>query len=276
LSASPHDDYPEDAWQDDLELGAVELYFMAKTRNTKRPAADYLREAAQWAKAYIHSRFEGGDTLNLYDVSPLAHLELIAAMDDAGNPPGLAVTRADLVAEVSTFLRQGAARAAKDPFRSGWPYGANGYDHAAHVLGYAVTATLFQQRTGSTAYAQFARDQRDWMLGRNAWGTSLVIGAGTTFPHCPQHQIANLMGHLDGTPPILLGAVVNGPAVASDLRGLSSQDNQRRCPATAANPFAPFDTPQTRYVDNVTAWPTVEPAIDYTALSAFLFARLGQ
>ena len=32
------------------------------------------------------------------------------------------------------------------------------------------------------------------ILGANAWGTSLIVGDGTTFPHCLHHQVANLVG----------------------------------------------------------------------------------
>ena len=56
--------------------------------------------------------------------------------------------------------------------------------------------------------------ERPWLaniLGANAWGASLIVGDGTTFPHCIQHQVANLVGSLDGSPPILAGAAVEGP-----------------------------------------------------------------
>ena len=51
-----------------------------------------------------------------------------------------------------------------------------------------------------------------WSLGANAWGTTFVIGAGTRFPQCPQHQVANLVGSLDGTGEVLLGGAVDGPS----------------------------------------------------------------
>ena len=49
------------------------------------------------------------------------------------------------------------------------------------------------------------------ILGANAWGTSLIVGDGTTFPHCLQHQEANLVGSRYGTAPVLAGAAVEGP-----------------------------------------------------------------
>lgn len=276
LSTAPHNYYPENVWQDDLELGAVELHFLAKHQGNAAKAAKYLREAAAWAKAYVTSRFGGGDTLNLYDVAPLAHLELIRALDEAGNPQDLAVSRDDLVREVRSLLRRYSKKSENDPFGSGWPYGPGGYDFSAHMLGLAVTARLFELRTGDAEFAAFADAQRDVMLGRNAWGTSFIVGAGSVFPTCLHHQIANLAGSLGGKPPILLGAVVNGPSTPEEFEGMGRLEGQRRCPAGGGNPFAAFDGRGSKYVDDTGAWASVEPAIDYTALSVLLFATLIQ
>jgi endoglucanase len=37
------------------------------------------------------------------------------------------------------------------------------------------------------------------ILGTNSWGSSFIVGDGSTFPNCIQHQVANLAGALDGT-----------------------------------------------------------------------------
>ena len=58
-----------------------------------------------------------------------------------------------------------------------------------------------------TAYQAFAQQQLNFALGANGWGTTFVVGAGTTFPHCMQSEIANLAGSLTGTGDIQLGAV---------------------------------------------------------------------
>lgn len=44
------------------------------------------------------------------------------------------------------------------------------------------------------------------------------------------------------------------------------------CPPMKTNPFRTFSGRRTRYVDNVIAWPSVEPADDYTALTILAFA----
>jgi endoglucanase len=51
----------------------------------------------------------------------------------------------------------------------------------------------------------------DDVLGTNAWGVSLIVGDGTIFPDCRQHQVTNLAGSRRGTPPTLAGAAIEGP-----------------------------------------------------------------
>ena len=93
LTVIPFSFYPETEWRSDLELGAAELYF-ATAGGGLPPALPhtdpmfYLQQAAHWANAYITGPDDAADTLNLYDVSGLAHYELYRAIDQAGNPPG--------------------------------------------------------------------------------------------------------------------------------------------------------------------------------------------
>ena len=75
----------------DMEWGATELYFAtaAGALPPGLPHTDpkyYLGLAAHWAKAYMTGPFAGADTLNLYDVSGLAHYELHHAITQAGDP----------------------------------------------------------------------------------------------------------------------------------------------------------------------------------------------
>jgi hypothetical protein len=90
LTAIPFSFYPEAEWRDDLELGATELYFAlqgASSLPMGLPHSDgmfYLQKAAHWANAYIIGPNDAADTLNLYDVSGLAHFELYQALGLAG------------------------------------------------------------------------------------------------------------------------------------------------------------------------------------------------
>ena len=207
VTALPHAFYPESSWRDDMELGAAELALAAQDLGDAR-ATGWLRDSARWASGYM-PHGSGRDTLNLYDVSALAHADLIRAMRRAGTTAGLAVSIPRLEADLRSQLEIGAARASTDPFAAGAIY--SDFDAASHAFGLDATAQLYRHVTGDSRYAGFATRQRDWALGANAWGVSLMIGEGTRFPQCPQHVVANLSGSLDGSPPVLRGAVVNGP-----------------------------------------------------------------
>lgn len=274
VTAAPYDYYPETEWRDDMELGATELYYATALGNlpsglTHSDPMFYLKAAAHWASAYIHGPNDGTDSLNLYDVSGLAHYELFNAIGQAGHP-SLEVSQADLLNDLHTQLVNGTTQAKQDPFGLGIPYGQG--DATPHALGYALEARFYDQMVGVSTYNTFGQTERNWVLGTNAWGASFVVGAGTTFPHCMQHMVANLSGSLNGTPPIMLGATVDGPSAVSNFSGLGTVNGMRVCPPNGSDPFKVFTGKGARYFDNVVAWPSVEPADDYTALTALVFA----
>jgi endoglucanase len=68
--------------------------------------------------------------------------------------------------------------------------------------------------TQSENYSAYAQRWLANILGVNAWGSSFIVGDGSTFPNCIQHQVANLAGALNGTSggtPVLWGAASEGP-----------------------------------------------------------------
>jgi endoglucanase len=99
-----------------------------------------------------------------------------------------------------------------------------------------------------------------------------MVGEGSTYPLCMQHQVANLAR--SGQP---VGAVVNGPNSVDQFEdGLGDfQDGMVICPADQSDAFARFSTDASRYVDDVRSWQAVEPALDMTG-SAVLGLALQQ
>jgi endoglucanase len=268
LTAGPFGFYPETEWRDDLELGATELYFALADGNLPSglPHTNpmfYLKSAAHWAHAYITGPNDATDTLNLFDVSGLAHFELHRAITKAENPSGLEVSKQALVNDLEKQLNAAISRNRTDPFGFAFPWTVS--DTASHGAGLSVMASELKFLNGT-----FAPQASRWLgniLGANAWGSSFSVGDGEVFPDCMQHQIANLVGSLDGTPPLLLGAVVEGPN-GSGTTGLL--DGMRTCDATSR--FSPFDGNGSVFVDNVQSFNTVEPAIDLTASSILALA----
>jgi len=267
VTAYPHAYYPEDSWRDDMELGAVELALAARVLHDPR-GATWLRAATHWARVYLGS--DHRDALNLYDTSALAHTDLVRALRRHPRTPGLEVGAGELVADLRRQLESGAGPAREEPFGSA--VDVTQFDAATRTFGFAATARLYRRLTGDRAYDAFGVQQRNWALGANAWGTSFVIGEGTVFPHCPQHQVANLAGSLTGGREVLVGAVVNGPNGAENFEDIGIPDGARACPVDGRNRFAAFDRADARFLDDVRAWPSVEPAIDFTSTGMLAFA----
>jgi hypothetical protein len=276
-TAYPRDFYPEDEWRDDMEWGAVEIHdalagASASDRSAGAIPARYLQQSAHWARACLNS--DKGDSLNLYDVSGLAHYELCRALEKAGATNGLEVTRAALLGGLKKHLDDAMRLSAKDAFGLGLPYTTS--DLVPHILGLVIEANCYDALAGATTCEDFARGQLDFVLGANAWGTSFIVGAGTTFPIHMQHQVANLAGSLNGSPPVLLGATVDGPARGKSPSAGDAPDGARATPWPGGkNPFAAFSGQGVQYTDDVGSYSTVEPADDYTVPTVLIFARLS-
>jgi len=273
LTVGPFDFYPESEWRDDLEWGATELYFALRGATNLPcglPHTDpgyYLQQAAIWAHAYITDLNDAADTLNLYDVSGLAHYELYRAITLAGNPSALAVSKAALLADLKKQLDIAVTQSGTDPFGFGFPW--NNYDSMSHGGGLVVMANEYDDLTSSTAYANYAIRWQANVLGANAWGTSLIVGDGDTFPLCMQHQVTNLVPSPPNGPPFLLGAVVEGP---NSFAATGTLDGMVACPPNGGDAFKKFNGDGAVYQDNVQSYSTVEPAIDLTASSFLGFA----
>jgi endoglucanase len=294
LTVAPFDDYPENVWDDDMELGATELYFAlasaAEGGNLPEGLADtnandYLQDAAKFAKNYIAKIYQRGyaDTLNLYDVSGLAHFELYRALKMAGDPQGLDASSASIRQQLLQQVSDAITQAATDP----WGFGDqwNNGDTTSHGAGLSVMASEAYYLTQDASYETYSRRWLGNILGANAWGSSFIVGDGTTFPNCIQHQVANLAGALDGTSggvPILWGAASEGPSSYA-TSGIVS--GMILCPADGADPFAKFNgnagafdpSQVTVYKDNMQSYSTTEPAIDLTATSFLMWSwRIAQ
>jgi endoglucanase len=289
LTAVPFDGYPENVWEDDMELGATELYFALRSAcdNAALPAGlahtdpnFYLGSAATFAQGYITNVYEQGatDTLNLYDVSGLAHYELYRAFEKAGAPKGLAITQAGIKKQFLQQVADAIAQAGTDA----WGYGNiwSSGDTTSHGAGLSVMASEAHAITGAAQYDTYSRQWLGNILGANPWGSSFIVGDGQVFPNCIQHQVANLAGSLDGSgggTPVLWGAAVEGPNnyLTSGVVG-----GMILCPADGVDTFRKFNGNDgawnkfsvTKYRDDVQSFSTTEPAIDLTATSFLMWS----
>jgi len=266
ITAYPHDYYPGSEWKSDMLWGADEITLADEALHAScaRVTAD-LKVAARWAKAYIAQGHPvGSDTLNLYDTGALGEADLLTAQRGAGT---FLVPLKAVLADLAAQLKVGEEWAKGDPFELGTQLGPA--DASPHAFGLYITETLYELNGGGQAYFDFAQQQLNFALGANAWGTSFTVGAGDTFPHCMQSEIANLAGSLTGKGDLQLGATTDGPSSAGNFIGLGTVSGMRKC---GAGNFKPFNTKTVGYEDNVVSWPSVEPADDYTANSTLAFA----
>jgi endoglucanase len=287
LTIVPFDGYPETVWDDDMELGATELYIALQSAGRSLPPGlpvtnpmTYLTDAAQYASNYITKIYDTGneDTLNLYDVSGLAHFELYRALGLAGNPGGLAVNQSTMLTALENQLGVAIAQSQKDVWGFGVPWEAG--DTTSHGAGLSVMASELYYLTSSANYDRYSQRWLANILGANSWGSSFIVGDGSTFPNCIQHQVANLAGALNGTSggtPVLWGAASEGPASAATSGTLPGMI---LCPANGVDTFRIFngnDGPynpslQAVYRDNVQSYSTTEPAIDLTSTSFLMWS----
>jgi hypothetical protein len=266
----PHDYYPGTEWKSDMAWGATEIALAdeAAGASDAQLHAD-LATAAKWTEAYI-AQGHSGDTFNLYDTGAVAEADLLKAMRTAG---GTAVIKpGTLLSDMAAQLRTGQAAAKADPFALGTQLGAS--DASPHAFGLYITNALYQEYGGSGQFQAFAQQQLNFALGANAWGSSFVVGAGSTFPHCMQSEIANLEGSLTGSAKkgggaIQLGATTDGPSATGNFTGLGTVAGMKAC---SAGNFSAFNTATASYEDNTVSWPSVEPANDYSVAALFAFA----
>eukprot|EP00727_Mastigamoeba_balamuthi_P002642 m51a1_g12375 putative glycoside hydrolase family protein (597) ;mRNA; r:608863-610845 len=256
MSTAPFDYYSESEWKSDMALGAIEMYNAYMISGDSTAAQTFLGKAT----SYLGSMTT--EPLNLYDVSSLATYEIARAAKTSDQS-----TYSKATAALKKGLDSASKSATSDPFGLWTGYSSSG-DIVPETIGWAVTARLYQELTGSSAYASFSSKLVDWVLGANGWGSSFIIGGtfdGTgTSPKCPQHQIDNLLDKR------FLGGVVDGPnkgSMDSDFF-----EEARACPASGAKPFVKFNRGIT-YWDDVKSWASNEPAIDYTAVSVVLFSQ---
>jgi len=285
LTIVPYDGYGESVWDDDMELGATEIYFALQSAEGNPPSGlldnnpmDYLTKAATFANNYI-TKISSKDTLNLYDVAGLAHFELYRALGLAGNPGGLATTQSALLSALQSQVTSLETASANDAFGygKGWTSG----DVTSHGDGTAVMASEVDYLTHSNAHDVYSRRWLGNMMGANSWGLSLIIGDGSNWPNCPQQQPANLIGSLTGGYPELYGAAVEGPSGATTGGYLTMNPCPIGSNGTTMDTYAIYNgknatTPSTSsnasFRDNVQSYSNTEPAIDLTSTSYLMFS----
>lgn len=150
-TAYPSSFCPEQSYQDEMELAAVEPASAAKGLGDPR-ADEWAREADGWAAVYLGASTKG--TLGIGDVSALAHADLVRLFDAGARAEK--VMRADLVADLGLQLEEGRSRANEDLFHT--------------VADHTGFGSVHRESTGADTYLGRRRGVATGHWGANAWG----------------------------------------------------------------------------------------------------------
>ncbi|HYH04947.1 MAG TPA: glycoside hydrolase family 9 protein [Bacillota bacterium] len=95
----------------------------------------------------------------------------------------------------------------------------NSWGALRYTAAECMMAVVYYKTTGKTEYLNFAKEQIDYILGKNPRNSSYVVGFGNNYPKFPHHRAAS--GRMEAAPAyetkkdpekhLLYGALVGGP-----------------------------------------------------------------
>ena len=240
--------YTEETWADDMELGAAELYKTTGERS-------YLEEAKRYATLANTVSWMNLDTAAHYQYYPfinLGHFVLSELVDKNFQDT--------LAGYYRTGIDYTFNKALTNPYGIGIPF----IWCSNNLLTSLITQViLYEKMTSDTQYHQFLVEQRDWLFGRNPWGTSMFTGipTGGEYPMDVHTSIWAL------TKQEVPGGLVDGPVFSSIYNSLQG--------LILVNPDE-FEEVQNKYVvyhDDTGDYSTNEPTMDGTAGAILMMAH---
>lgn len=235
--------YEERTWADDMEWGAAELFRATGERR-------YLEEAKHYAALAADTGWFGRDQVGHYEFYPfmnVGHFRLYELVD------------ARFQRRLARWYREGLERCVAASQRNPWRVGAPFVWCSNNLLVALVTqALMYERMSGDARYHDFALRQRDWLLGRNPWGTTMFTEIGATFPKDVHLQTTKLTGRR------VRGGLVDGPVyerIFKSLKGVA---------VTEPDPLAAFHGLAV-YHDDIKDYSTNEPTMDGTASAILMF-----
>ena len=236
--------YEEGTWDDDMEWGAAELYRATKDKK-------YLEDAKRYAKLAADEGWMGKEQAGHYQYYPFmnaGHFRLYDLVDR------------DFQKLLAGYYREGIERCIrageKNPYRLGVPF----IWCSNNLVAALVTQCLMYERmTGDKQYREFCAKQRDWLLGRNPWGTTMFTEIGQVFPTDVHLMTTKLTGRK------VRGGLVDGPVydrIFKSLKGISIRE---------PDPLAAFQGVAV-YHNDIGDYSSNEPTMDGTASAILMFA----
>ncbi|MBI5382406.1 MAG: glycoside hydrolase family 9 protein [Opitutae bacterium] len=236
--------YEETTWADDMEWGAAELF-----RATREPL--FLADATRYAQLAADEGWMGREQAGHYQFYPFMNVGHFRLHD---------LVAPELQATLAGYYRAGLERcrqaSERNPYRIGVPFiwCSNNL-----VVALVTQGRLYERMTGDARYREFIAAHRDWLLGRNPWGTTMFTEVGAVFPRQVHLMTARL------TKRAVCGGLVDGPVyerIFKTLKGVT---------IATPDPLAEFQGVAV-YHDDLHDYSTNEPTMDGTAAAILMFA----
>ncbi len=232
--------YGEETWADDMEWGAAELYKITADQS-------YLDDAQRYARMAGNISWMPLDTAKHYQYYPFinaGHFVLFGLVEEE--------MKNELVGYYQSGIESCVKRASSNSYGIGVPF----IWCSNNLLTSLITQViLFEKMTGDLRYHQFMVKQRDWLFGRNPWGTSMFMGIPEDgeYPVDVHTSIWKLTGQE------IPGGLVDGPVYGTIFRSLIG------LVLSQPDEFAGLQNDYVVYHDDIGDYSTNEPTMDGTA-----------
>lgn len=241
--------YEEENWTDDMELAASVLYL--NTRNKK-----YLQEAIVYANQEKVTPWMGSDTARHYQWYPFINLGHYFLASPNGNSD-FSSFRENLKTGIERVYSKGKT----NPFLFGVPFIWCSNNLVSAIL---TQCRLYWDLTGDSSFLEMEASLRDWLLGCNPWGTSMIIGLPESgdYPNDPHSTFTHLKNIQ------INGGLVDGPVYTSiykKLIGIKLYDEDE---------YSEFQSDLAVYHDDYGDYSTNEPTMDGTASLTYYLSAL--
>lgn len=236
--------YEEDNWVDDMELAAYEMF--RRTGDGK-----YRTEAIEYARREPVTPWMGADSARHYQWYPFMNMGHYRIARNFGGK-----VSAEFIRNIRSGIQRVYERGKDHPFMFGIPgiWCSNNLTTAM-----LTQCILYRELTGDTTYQEMEGSLRDWLLGCNPWGVSMIVELpkGGTFPTQPHSFIIKYkMGNTTG-------GLVDGPVYSTIFGGLLGIHTDG---GVNYEEFQPGDLV---YHDSTHDYSTNEPTMDGTASLTF-------
>lgn len=245
--------YEEDNWVDDMELAATELYAMTGDKA-------YVQQAVEYGRREPVTPWMGADSARHYQWYPFLNMgHYRIAQQNSGK------LREEFIRNLRNGIERTLERGKNHPFMWGIPgiWCSNNLTTAM-----LTQCILYRQLTGDRTFEEMEGSLRDWLLGCNPWGTSMIVGLPENGVYPTQPHSGWVFLKIGNT----WGGMVDGPVYTTIFNSLKGVNLISGTNSSNANNFDGFQPGDVVYHDNMADYSTCEPTMDGSASLTFPFS----